>query len=90
MVTADEIPDPDNLDLELRVNGEVRQKTNTKMLIYSCKRLIEFASSFYTLYPGDVYYTGTCAGVGPVKPGDVISLECPAIGRMETLVRAHR
>ena len=89
MVTSDEIPDPDNVDLELRVNGEVRQKTNTRMLIYSVRRLIEFASSFYTLHPGDIYYTGTTSGVGPVKPGDTVSVESPSIGRMDVAVRAH-
>ena len=90
MVTADEVPDPTDVPLELKVNGETRQKTNTAYLIYNVRRLIEFATSFYTLYPGDVIYTGTCAGVGPVKPGDVITLECPLIGRMDVAVRAHQ
>ena len=90
MVTADEIPDPANVPLELKVNGETRQKTNTSHLIYSVRRLIEFATSFYTLYPGDLIYTGTCAGVGPVKPGDVITLESPLIGRMDVPVRTHQ
>ena len=90
MVTADEIPDPADVPLELKVNGETRQKTNSAYLIYSVRRLIEFATSFYTLYPGDVIYTGTCAGVGPVKPADVITLESPLIGRMDVPVRAHQ
>lgn len=90
MVTADEVPDPTDVPLELKVNGETRQKTNTAYLIYNVRRLIEFATSFYTLYPGDVIYTGTCSGVGPVKPGDVITLECPLIGRMDVAVRAHQ
>jgi 2,4-didehydro-3-deoxy-L-rhamnonate hydrolase len=90
MVTADEIPDPDNVPLLLRVNGEVRQSTTTSQLVYGIKRLIEFASSFYTLYPGDVFYTGTPDGVGPVKPGDVISVESPLIGAMDVRVSAHR
>jgi len=89
MVTADELPDPDNVSLALSVNGQVRQDSNTRHLVYGVRRLIEFASSFYTLYPGDVYYTGTPAGVGPVRPGDVISVECSAIGRMDVKVRAH-
>ena len=70
MVTADEIPDPDSLPIMIEVNGEVRQKSNTSQLIYNCRRLIEFASQFYTLYPGDLVYTGTPDGVSPVKPGD--------------------
>ena len=90
MVTADEIPNPADVPLELKVNGETRQKTNSAYLIYSVRRLIEFATSFYTLYPGDVIYTGTCAGVGPVKPADVITLESPLIGRMDVPVRAHQ
>ncbi|MDB5642469.1 MAG: 5-carboxymethyl-2-hydroxymuconate delta-isomerase [Hyphomicrobiales bacterium] len=90
MVTVDEVPDPTDVPLELKVNGETRQKTNTAYLIYNVRRLIEFATSFYTLYPGDVIYTGTCSGVGPVKPGDVITLESPLIGRMDVAVRAHQ
>jgi len=70
LVTADEIADPDDLPLSLQVNDELRQDTNTSNLIYDIRRLIEFASEYYTLYPGDVYYTGTPEGVGPVKPGD--------------------
>jgi len=89
MVTADEVPDPDNVSFSLTVNGQVRQSSTTKHLVYGIRRLIEFASSFYTLYPGDVYYTGTPAGVGPVRPGDIIAVGCAAIGRMEVKVRAH-
>ncbi len=90
LVTADEIPDPDNIPLSLSVNGQVRQGSNTSHLVYAIRRLIEFASSFYTLYPGDVYYTGTPAGVGPVRPGDVITVESAAIGRFDVKVRAHQ
>jgi 2,4-diketo-3-deoxy-L-fuconate hydrolase len=91
MVTADEIPDPDALPLTLTVNGEVRQKSNTSDLIYDCRRLIEFASSFYTLYPGDLLYTGTPEGVGPVKPGDVIICRSdPVLGELRIDVRAHK
>jgi 2-keto-4-pentenoate hydratase/2-oxohepta-3-ene-1,7-dioic acid hydratase in catechol pathway len=91
MVTADEIPDPDALPLTLTVNGEVRQKSNTSDLIYNCRRLIEFASAFYTLYPGDLLYTGTPEGVGPVKPGDVIVCRsAPVLGELKIDVRAHK
>ena len=90
MVTADEVPDPDALPLTLEVNGEVRQNSNTSQLIYNCRRLIEFASEFYTLYPGDLVYTGTPDGVGPVKPGDVIVCRsAPALGELKIAVRAH-
>jgi 2-keto-4-pentenoate hydratase/2-oxohepta-3-ene-1,7-dioic acid hydratase in catechol pathway len=90
MVTADEVPDPDVLPITLEVNGEVRQSSNTDMLIYDCRRLIEFASSFYTLYPGDLIYTGTPEGVGPVKPGDVIVCRSSSVlGELKVAVRAH-
>ncbi len=90
MVTADEIPDPDAVPISLTVNGETKQSSNTANLIYNCRRLIEFASAFYTLYPGDLVYTGTPEGVGPVKPGDVIVCRSsPALGELSIKVRAH-
>ncbi len=90
MVTADEIADPDDVPLTLDVNDQRRQDTNTKHMIYDLRRLIEFASSFYTIYPGDIYYTGTPEGVGPVKPGDVIrARSVPALGELRIAVRAH-
>jgi 2-keto-4-pentenoate hydratase/2-oxohepta-3-ene-1,7-dioic acid hydratase in catechol pathway len=89
-VTADEIPDPDAVPISLTVNGETRQNSNTGQLIYNCRRLIEFASEFYTLHPGDLIYTGTPDGVGPVKPGDVIiGRSAPALGELKITVRAH-
>jgi 2,4-diketo-3-deoxy-L-fuconate hydrolase len=90
MVTADEIPDPNNLAMTLHVNDELRQDCNTRDMIYDVQRLIEFASSFYTLYPGDVYFTGSAEGVGPVKPGDWIFGRCDAIGELKIEVRAHQ
>ena len=90
MVTADEIADPDDLKITLTVNNELKQTADTKDLIYDIGRLIEFASSFYTLYPGDVYYTGTPQGVSPVKPGDVLRGKCDQIGEFEIKVRAHQ
>jgi 2,4-diketo-3-deoxy-L-fuconate hydrolase len=90
MVTADEIADPNNLSMTLHVNDALRQQPHTKDMIYDVQRLIEFASSFYTLYPGDVYFTGTAEGVGPVKPGDWLRASCEAIGEMKIEVRAHQ
>ncbi|HKJ73856.1 MAG TPA: fumarylacetoacetate hydrolase family protein [Alphaproteobacteria bacterium] len=88
LVTADEIPDPSGLSLELKVNGEVRQSANTKDLIIDVPGLIEFASSFYTLQPGDVLMTGTPEGVGPVHPGDTITAEIKGVGVMNVGVSA--
>lgn len=89
LVTADEISDPDNLDLEIRVNEELRQSSNTNMLIFDCARLIEYASSFMTLYPGDVIMTGTPEGVGPVRAGDVMHARIEGVGEMSVPVRVH-
>jgi 2-keto-4-pentenoate hydratase/2-oxohepta-3-ene-1,7-dioic acid hydratase in catechol pathway len=86
LVTADEISDPGRLDMELRVNGQVRQRTNTSELILGLAQLIAFASSFYTLHPGDVIFSGTCEGVGPVVPGDTLSASIQEIGVMTVVV----
>ncbi len=91
LVTPDEIPNHADIPFTLHVNDERRQESNTRFLIYDIPRLIEFASSFYTLYPGDIYYTGTPEGVGPVKPGDWISLKSlPQLGELRIQVRAHQ
>jgi 2-keto-4-pentenoate hydratase/2-oxohepta-3-ene-1,7-dioic acid hydratase in catechol pathway len=87
-VTADELPDPSALDLLLTVNGEIRQKANTRDLIINVPELIEFASSFYTLMPGDVLLTGTPEGVGPIIAGDTIEASISGIGSMQVAVRA--
>jgi 2-keto-4-pentenoate hydratase/2-oxohepta-3-ene-1,7-dioic acid hydratase in catechol pathway len=88
LVTADEIPDPGRLDLQLAVNGEMRQQSNTSYLILGVAELIELASSFYTLHPGDVVFTGTPEGVSPIAPGDSIVATIERIGTMEVGVRA--
>jgi 2-keto-4-pentenoate hydratase/2-oxohepta-3-ene-1,7-dioic acid hydratase in catechol pathway len=88
MVTADEIPDPSNLALKLSVNGQVKQNSNTRYLVFDVPRLIEFTTSFYSIYPGDVIMTGTPAGVSPIKPGDVMDVEIERVGRMQVRIRA--
>ncbi len=88
LVTADEIADPDALELAISVNGEERQRSTTADQIFDCRRLIEYATTFYTLYPGDVIMTGTPEGVGPVRPGDVMHCEIEGIGAMDVTVRA--
>lgn len=87
LVTADEIDDPMDLDLTLTVNGDVRQQSNTRHLIFDVPRLIEYASSFYTLYPGDLIMTGTPDGVGPVAHGDRLVASIEGIGSMTVDVR---
>ena len=87
LVTPDEIPDPGTLDLQIAVNGETRQHSNTRNLILNCAQLIEYASSFYTLYPGDIVITGTPEGVSAIQPGDTIVATIEKIGTMEVTVR---
>lgn len=82
LTTADEIADVDKLDLVIEVNGEVRQCANTRDLIMNVAALIEFTSSFYTLYPGDILMTGTPEGVSQVFPGDRMTAEITGLGRM--------
>ena len=87
LVTRDEIPNPGDLNLRIAVNGEERQNSNTRYLILGVPELIEYASSFYTLSPGDVIITGTPEGVSPIQPGDVITACIEKIGTMEVKVR---
>jgi 2,4-didehydro-3-deoxy-L-rhamnonate hydrolase len=86
MVTADEIKDPQNLEFSLAVNGEIKQKSNTKNMIMDLKRQIQFGSEYYTLLPGDIIMTGTCAGVSQVRPGDVMHCEIETIGAMDVRI----
>jgi 2-keto-4-pentenoate hydratase/2-oxohepta-3-ene-1,7-dioic acid hydratase in catechol pathway len=88
LVTSDEIADPGALEFSISVNGEVRQKSNTAELILGVPELIEFASSFYTLQPGDVIITGTPEGVASIKPGDTMLAEIEGIGSMQVAVRS--
>lgn len=88
MVTADEIADPQNLEFSLAVNGEIKQKSNTKNMIMDLKRQIQFGSEYYTLLPGDIIMTGTCSGVSQVKPGDVMHCEIEKIGAMDVRIGA--
>jgi 2-keto-4-pentenoate hydratase/2-oxohepta-3-ene-1,7-dioic acid hydratase in catechol pathway len=83
IVTADEVPDPRNIDMKLWVNGELKQEANTRDLIVDIAHMISIASSAATLYPGDIIASGTPAGVGPVHAGDLVSIEVAHIGRMD-------
>jgi acylpyruvate hydrolase len=95
LVTKDEISDPHNLEIALWVNGEERQRSNTRHLVFDVPRLVEFLSELMTLEPGDVVCTGTPGGVGiartpPVflQDGDVVRIEVEHIGILENRVRA--
>jgi len=89
MVTADEIPDPDNIAIALSVNGKSLQDSNTSDMAFGIATIIAHASTFYTLHPGDVIMAGSPLGFEPVVPGDVMVAEFERIGRMEIHARAH-
>ena len=78
--------DVGNMRIQTRVNGEVKQKSNTSDLIFSVQKLVEFISGIMTLLPGDVIATGTPPGVGPVQKGDVIEVEIEGIGILKNPV----
>ena len=86
VTTVDEIEDPDDLNFHMLVNGEIRQQSSTKHLGLDCRRLIELACRFYTLYPGDIIMTGAYEAVEVVKPGDRIECYFDIIGEMEVEV----
>jgi 2-keto-4-pentenoate hydratase/2-oxohepta-3-ene-1,7-dioic acid hydratase in catechol pathway len=91
IVTPDEISDPHNLDLMTEVNGEERQKSNTKNLIFNCFDLVEHLSTAFTLEPGDLVLTGTPSGVGGVegkflKEGDIIKISISELGYIQNKV----
>jgi 2,4-diketo-3-deoxy-L-fuconate hydrolase len=95
LVTADEVGDPQNLDLWLEVNGQVRQRGNTRTMIFPVSKLVSYVSQFMTLHPGDIITTGTPPGVGmgqkpPVflKAGDVVTLGIEKLGAQRQRVVA--
>ena len=81
-VTADEIKDPDNLELKAFVNDEVRQEGSTKDMIWRIPELIEYISRFMTLEKDDVIMTGTPKGISHVHPGDVMRLQVEGLGEL--------
>jgi 2-keto-4-pentenoate hydratase/2-oxohepta-3-ene-1,7-dioic acid hydratase in catechol pathway len=89
LTTKDEVPDPNNLRLSIKVNGATRQDSSTSRMVYNVHKLIEYATSMYTLYPGDLIFSGTPEGVGPVKPGDVLTAEIERLGRFDVRIAAE-
>ena len=86
IVLPDEIKEPVELDLEMRVNGEVRQKDNTRSMLFKIPYIISYISALHTLYPGDVIPTGTPEGISPVHPGDIMECFVDKIGVLRNLV----
>src|SRR5580692_662178 len=96
IVTADEIPDPHALDIQMIINGEVLQSSNTSQMVFRIADLIEHISSVFTLEPGDIISTGTPAGVGEAKkpprwlrPGDKVVVRISGIPELSNEVRAE-
>jgi len=94
LVTTDELPDPQQIDIELSVNGERRQQSTTADMIFSVATIVSYLSQFMTLLPGDVIITGTPAGVGLgmkpqqfLKRGDVMELSGGVLGTQRQKVR---
>ncbi len=84
LVSLDELAQP--LQIETRLNGQVRQRSDTSQLIFAIPQLIEEITSFMTLEPGDVIATGTPAGVGPLSPGDTVEVEIAGVGVLRNQV----
>jgi acylpyruvate hydrolase len=96
LVTADEIPDPHNLDIQVSIGNEVLQASNTRHLIFSIPQLVAYLSQVMTLEPGDVVSTGTPSGVGFARkpprflePGDVVQVEIEGLGTLANPVVAE-
>ena len=96
LVTRDEVPDPQNLDMWLDVNGQPMQRGNTRTMVFGVAHLVSYVSQFMTLLPGDIITTGTPPGVGMgrkppqyLKAGDVVTLGIAGLGEQRQNVRAH-
>lgn len=95
IVTSDEIPDPQVLDISTFINGERKQHNNTGQMLYPVNKIIEYISAIITLEPGDLISTGTISGVGAttgtfMKPGDSVEVEISQIGTLRSKVAASK
>ena len=86
IASVEEIQDPHDLKIELKVNGEVKQSSNTKHLLFKIPDLMEYITSLFTMEPGDIVCTGTPGGIGPVVPGDLIEATIENIGTLTNKV----
>lgn len=83
---VDEIRDPHNLNIELKVNGDIKQSSNTKHLLFKIPETFEYITKLFTMEPGDIIATGTPKGIGPVNPGDLIEATIENIGTLTNKV----
>lgn len=93
IVMKDEVPDPQNLDISCKVNGEIVQSSNTSLMIFPVKKIIAEISQIMTLMPGDIILTGTPEGIGAkrnpplfLKPGDTVEVEVSGIGKIQNRI----
>jgi len=96
LLTSDELPDPHNLAVSLKVNGKVLQKSNTNQLVHNVPQLLAFCSEVFTLEAGDVVATGTPGGLAKdrtpptyMEPGDIMETEVEGLGAMRNTIRAE-
>ncbi len=82
--------DPDNLDIKLFLNGQLKQSSNTSNMIFKVDYLVSFISQIMTLEPGDIILTGTPPGVGSMEVGDVVEVEIQGIGKLKNKVVVPR
>jgi len=85
-VPVSSVKDIQDLDLELSVNGNVRQKGNTKMMIFPISELISYVSKFMTMEKGDIMATGTPEGIGPLVKGDIVEAKIDGVGELRNRV----
>ena len=86
IASVEEIQDPHNLKIELKVNGDVKQSSNTKHLLFKIPDLMEYITSLFTMEPGDIVATGTPSGISPILPGDLIEATIENIGTLTNKV----
>ena len=77
---------PNNLKIELYLNGQLKQSSNTSNLIFNVEKLVSFISKVMTLFPGDIIATGTPSGIGPMKRGDKVEVVVEKVGRLRNFV----
>ncbi|MBA7690853.1 putative protein YisK [subsurface metagenome] len=86
IVDTNTISDPQNLKIELKLNGEIKQSSNTKNLLFYVPEILHYISKFFTMEPGDIIATGTPSGISPIKPGDLIEATIEKIGTLSNPV----
>lgn len=85
-VPASQVPNPQDLMIDMKVNGQQRHHDSTRLMIWDIPTMVADASQYFTLEPGDIFLTGTPAGVGPLVPGDKLEMEIQGVGKYYSTV----